>query len=46
MDERKRTHGKPNFKWENNTECFKKSFTTLKAYLNLFIGRVQCFELL
>jgi hypothetical protein len=25
--------------------CFKKSFTTLKAYINLFRGLVQCFEL-
>jgi hypothetical protein len=25
--------------------CFKKSFTTLKAYINVFIGHVQCFEL-
>jgi hypothetical protein len=25
--------------------CFKKSFTTLKAYINLFRGHVQCFEL-
>jgi hypothetical protein len=24
---------------------FKKSFTTLKAYINLFRGYVQCFEL-
>jgi hypothetical protein len=27
------------------TGCFKKSFTTLKAYINLFRGHVQCFEL-
>jgi hypothetical protein len=25
--------------------CIKKSFTTLKAYVNLFRGHVQCFEL-
>jgi hypothetical protein len=25
--------------------CFKKSFTTLKAYMNFFRGYVQCFEL-
>jgi hypothetical protein len=25
--------------------CFKKSFTSLKAYANLFRGLVQCFEL-
>jgi hypothetical protein len=25
--------------------CFKKSFTTLKAYTNLFRGHVQCFDL-
>jgi hypothetical protein len=25
--------------------CFKKSFTALKAYFNLFRGQVQCFEL-
>jgi hypothetical protein len=24
---------------------FQKSFATLKAYMNLFSGRVQCFEL-
>jgi hypothetical protein len=28
-----------------NAECFKKSFTTLKAYINLFRGHEQCFEL-
>jgi hypothetical protein len=28
-----------------NAGYFKKSFTTLKAYINLFIGHVQCFEL-
>jgi hypothetical protein len=27
------------------TECFKKSFTHLKARINLFRGQVQCFEL-
>jgi hypothetical protein len=27
------------------TECYKKNFTTLKAYINLFRGQVQCFEL-
>jgi hypothetical protein len=26
-----------------NAECFKKSFTTLEAYINLFRGHVQCF---
>jgi hypothetical protein len=25
--------------------CYTKSFTTLKAYINLFRGHVQCFEL-
>jgi hypothetical protein len=25
--------------------CFKKSFTTLKAYRNLYRGHTQCFEL-
>jgi hypothetical protein len=25
--------------------CFKTSFTTLKAYINLFRGHIQCFEL-
>jgi hypothetical protein len=25
--------------------CFKKSFTTLRAYINLFRGHVPCFEL-
>jgi hypothetical protein len=25
-------------------ECFKKSFTTLRAYRNLFEGHVQCFN--
>jgi hypothetical protein len=29
-----------------NTDCFKKSFTTLNAYINVFRGYVQCFELL
>jgi hypothetical protein len=28
-----------------NTGRFKKSFTTLKAYIHLFRGHVQCFEL-
>jgi hypothetical protein len=28
-----------------NTGCFKTSFTTLKAYIILFRGYVQCFEL-
>jgi hypothetical protein len=28
-----------------NTGCFRKSFRDLKAYVNLFRGRVQCFEL-
>jgi hypothetical protein len=28
-----------------NAGCFKKSFTTLKACINLFRGHVQCFEL-
>jgi hypothetical protein len=27
------------------TGCFKKSFTTLKAFINLFGGNTQCFEL-
>jgi hypothetical protein len=27
------------------TGRFKKSFTTLKAYINLFRGHVECFEL-
>jgi hypothetical protein len=27
------------------TGCFKKSFTTLKAYRNLYRGHTQCFEL-
>jgi hypothetical protein len=25
-----------------NTECYKKSFTTLKAYIHLFRGHAQC----
>jgi hypothetical protein len=29
--------------WENNTGCFKRSFTTLKEYINLFRGHAQCF---
>jgi hypothetical protein len=29
----------------NNTWCFKKCLTTLKAYKNLFIGHAQYFEL-
>jgi hypothetical protein len=28
-----------------NTWCFKKSFTILKAYINVFRGHAQCFEL-
>jgi hypothetical protein len=28
-----------------NAVCFKKSFTILKTYLNLFSGHAQCFEL-
>jgi hypothetical protein len=28
-----------------NAGCFKTNFTTLKAYINLFRGHVQCFEL-
>jgi hypothetical protein len=31
--------------WQGNTGCFKKSFTTLKAYTNLFRRHVQRFEL-
>jgi uncharacterized protein YaaR (DUF327 family) len=27
-----------------NAVCFKKSVTTLNAYVNLFRGHVQCFE--
>jgi hypothetical protein len=27
------------------TVCFKKSFTTLKTYINLLREHVQCFEL-
>jgi hypothetical protein len=30
----------------NNEGCFKKSFTNLKAYINLFRGHVECFYLL
>ena len=30
---------------EYYTECFKKSFTTLKAYRNLYRGHTQRFEL-
>jgi hypothetical protein len=29
----------------SNTGCLKKAFTTLKAYINLFRGHAQCFEL-
>ena len=29
----------------HNTGCFKKSFTTLKAYRNLYRGHTQGFEL-
>jgi hypothetical protein len=29
---------------DGKTGCFRKSFTTLKAYINLFRGHVQCFE--
>jgi hypothetical protein len=32
-------------KMQYNSGCFKKSFTTLKAYINLFRKHVQCFEL-
>jgi hypothetical protein len=28
-----------------NAGCLKNSFTTLKDYINLFKGHVQCFEL-
>jgi hypothetical protein len=28
-----------------NTACFKKSFTNLKAYINLYRGHTQYFEL-
>jgi hypothetical protein len=28
-----------------NVMCFKKSFTTSKAYMQLFRGHVQCLEL-
>jgi hypothetical protein len=30
---------------KNYAGCFKKSFTTLKAYINLIRVHVQCFEL-
>jgi hypothetical protein len=29
----------------DNTGCFKKSITTLKAYINLYRGHTQRFEL-
>jgi hypothetical protein len=29
---------------ETYTGCYKKTFTTLKAYINLFRGHAQCFE--
>jgi hypothetical protein len=29
----------------SNSECLKKSFTTLEAYVHLFREHVQCFEL-
>jgi hypothetical protein len=32
------------FNVENHCGSFKKSFTALKAYINLFWGRAQCFE--
>jgi hypothetical protein len=32
--------------WLTSTGCFKKSFTTLKAYRNLYRGHTQRFELL
>jgi hypothetical protein len=28
-----------------NAGCFKNSFSPLEAYINLFRGHVQCFEL-
>jgi hypothetical protein len=34
-----------NATFTGNAECFRKSFTTLKACINLFRGHVQCFEL-
>jgi hypothetical protein len=37
------THPTPFFSFEENTWCFKNSFTALKAYINLFRGHVQCF---
>ena len=39
-----RMHG-ATIKIVNNTGCFKKSFTTLKAYRNLYRGHTELFEL-
>jgi hypothetical protein len=33
------------FEWIMTIQGVSKSFTTLKAYINLFRGHVQCFEL-
>jgi hypothetical protein len=34
-----------NATFTSNAKRFKKSFTTLRAYINLFGGHVLCFEL-
>jgi hypothetical protein len=34
-----------NVTFTDNVGCFKKSFTNLKASMNLFTGYGQCFEL-
>jgi hypothetical protein len=34
-----------NVTFNDNAERFKKSFTTLEAYINLIRGYVQCLEL-
>jgi hypothetical protein len=33
------------FLYYHYTVCFRKSFATLKAYINVFREHVQCFEL-
>jgi hypothetical protein len=40
----KKSLGRPRHRWEDNIGSFKRSFTTLKAYINLFRGHVQCLK--
>jgi hypothetical protein len=38
-------HFVSNFSLYEYTGCFKKSFTNVDAYINLFRGYLECFEL-